>query len=101
MPEPVTLSEIKVHLRIDEDVTDEDEALANMIVAARRTVELRTRRTIVGPTPTLIDDDLEAARHAIKLLVGAMYADREGGKEPALVGWILETLIAFDDGSQP
>ncbi|PZU13812.1 MAG: hypothetical protein DI606_04400 [Sphingobium sp.] len=101
MAEPVTLSEIKVHLRIDEDVTDEDEALEAMILAARRTVELRTRRTIVGAAPTLIEADLETARHAIKLLVGTMYADREGGREPGLVQWLLDPLIAFDDGSEP
>lgn len=48
MTEPVTLSQIKQHLRIEEDVTDEDAMLSAMIVAARRACEGRINRSIVG-----------------------------------------------------
>lgn len=54
MPEPVDLSDIKRHLVLDPDDATEDAYLSTMIVAARRSCELRTRRTIVGEERELI-----------------------------------------------
>lgn len=108
MAEPVTLEQIKANLRLDADVTDLDALLEMLITAARRSVELRTGRTIVGDAPTLTGDDLETAKQAISLLVGAWFANPEGvsadprsvPKElPLGVGWIIQSLKRWDDGS--
>lgn len=104
MTEPVTLEDIKTHLRLAADETDEDPYLLSMLVAARRMVERETQRTIVGPTPTIVDDDLEVARHAIRLIVGNWYANREpvvDGKVmelPHSLRWIFDGLLAWYDG---
>jgi len=99
MTEPVTLDEIKLYLRIDDDVTGEDGYLAGLIVSARRAVEMRTRRSIVGDEPGLTGDDLIAAKQAMLLLMGHWYANREGdAKEPIQVSWLLDPLTQWDDG---
>ena len=54
MPEPVDLADIKRHLVLDPDDATEDAYLTSMIVAARRSCELRTRRTIVGEERDLV-----------------------------------------------
>lgn len=45
--EPVTISEAKSHLRIDQDFTDDDLYLQSLISAARHYVETVTDRTLV------------------------------------------------------
>jgi CTP:molybdopterin cytidylyltransferase MocA len=100
MPEPVALAEIKVHLRLDVSATSEDVYLQGLLTAARRAVEIRTARTIVGDEPTLTGDDLEAARHAMRLLVASWYLNREGDvPEPPQVAWLLESIKQWDDGA--
>lgn len=42
--EPVTLAQVKAHLRIDADITDDDALLASLIPAARAQAEHRTGR---------------------------------------------------------
>lgn len=42
--EPLTLAQVKAHLRIDADITDDDTLLASLIPAARGQAEHRTRR---------------------------------------------------------
>lgn len=107
MTEPVALADVKAHLRLDAGATDEDGYLEILITAARRAVELRTRRSIVGITPTLAGDDLVTARHAILLIVGTWYANREGAtteargvpvEVPLTVSWLLEPLVRWDSG---
>lgn len=44
--EPITLEELKAHLRIDSANTDEDDFLTALLTAARRMAEKYTRRTI-------------------------------------------------------
>lgn len=46
--EPVTLSEMKTYLRLDGP--DEDAIVASLIVAARHTLELATRRAFIAQT---------------------------------------------------
>lgn len=109
MSEPVTLAEIKIHLGLGEGAAGEDIYLASLIVAARRMVERETRRTIVGSAPTISADDLETAKQAIRLIVGAWYANREAVTTtdarsnpvtvPMAAAWIIEGLRAWDDGS--
>ena len=104
MSEPVALEDIKTHLRLDPDATTEDVYLNSLIVAARRMVERETQRTIVGPAPTIVDDDLEVAKHAIRLVVGNWYANREPVVDakvmelPHSLRWILDDLLAWYDG---
>ena len=104
MSEPVALEDIKTHLRLDPDATDEDVYLTSLIIAARRMVERETQRTIVGPAPTIVDDDLEVAKHAIRLIVGNWYANREPVvdakimKLPHSLQWIFDGLLAWYDG---
>lgn len=106
MSEPVTLDDIKVHLRLEPGVTDEDVYLQTLIVGARRWVELHTKRVIVGASPTLVGDDLIMATHAIRLLVGGWYAEREadvdGAPVPSAIArslrMLLDPLVLWDDG---
>ncbi|UMY18553.1 phage head-tail connector protein [Methylobacterium organophilum] len=44
--EPVSLSEMRGHLRLDPDDTDEDDLLARLITAARQAVEAESRRLL-------------------------------------------------------
>lgn len=101
MAEPVTLSDIKVHLRLDESATDEDPYLTAMIVAARRTCEARICRSIADPVAPLTEDDQFVLCQAIRLIVAAWYANREGVSTdartmpvelPLAVTWLLEPL---------
>ncbi len=46
--EPVSLAEMKTYLRLD--TSDEDAVVASLIVAARHTLELATRRAFVAQT---------------------------------------------------
>ncbi len=53
--EPVTLAEAKAWLRVDS--SDEDQAIASLIVAARETVESATRRALIAQSWRLTLDD--------------------------------------------
>jgi len=48
--EPVTLAEIKKHLKIDDDIDEDDELLTGIIAAARGHVENITRRALLSQT---------------------------------------------------
>ncbi|MEN6375544.1 MAG: head-tail connector protein [Smithella sp.] len=48
--EPVSLAEIKKHLKIDTDIDDDDEMLTGIIAAARGHVENITRRALLSQT---------------------------------------------------
>jgi len=99
MAEPVTLDDMKVHLRLGSAVTREDDFITGLIVVARRAVEKRTSRTIVGDEPTLTGDDLAQACLAIKLMVATWFVNREGdAPEPPQVAWLLDPLAQWDDG---
>lgn len=104
MIEPVALADIKADLRLDPSATDEDAKLLRLIVAARRAVERRTRRTIVGDSPTLTGDDLHIACQAISMIVATWYAlpegvsvDGRGGQVelPLGVSWLLDPLVQW------
>jgi uncharacterized phiE125 gp8 family phage protein len=48
--EPVSLDELKVHLRIEDDAADEDDSLSGLITAARQQVEDDTGRRLITQT---------------------------------------------------
>ena len=107
MTEPVALPDIKAHLRLGESATDEDGYLISLLLTARRKVEKDTGHVIAGLAPTIAGDDLEIARHAIRLIVGHWYANREAtaeGKAPAVVpmtaSWLIDSIKLWDDGSE-
>jgi uncharacterized phage protein (predicted DNA packaging) len=75
MTEPVSLSDMKAHLRLDADDTGEDTYLSAMIVAARRSIELQINRSLADPD--FAADDVIVVAHAIRLMVGSWYANRE------------------------
>ena len=107
MAEPVDLPDIRAHLRLGSS-TAQDGYLESLVLAARRAVELRTRRSMTGDDPTLTDDDLEQAKQAIRLIVGTWFSYREGAtadarsiptEMPLAVTWLVDPLIRWDDGS--
>lgn len=65
--EPVSLLEAKVHCRIDND--DEDTYVGTLIAAARRHVEVQTRRSLITQTRTLTLPRFPA-RDGVRLLFG-------------------------------
>lgn len=73
----LTVDELKKHLNIDADFTDDDQYIESLIGVAEAMVEkhvdisldeLRDSETSYMPSPIL---------HAIKLYVGNLYANRE------------------------
>ena len=107
MTEPVALPDIKEHLRLSGSATNEDDYLTSLLLTARRKVEKDTSHTIVGDAPTIAGDDLEIARHAIRLIVGHWYANREAtaeGRAPAVVpmtaSWLIDSIRRWDDGAE-
>lgn len=72
----ITLEEIKKHLNIDQDFTDDDELLESLIDTAENAVAIHIDRSLCdiadengGLPPVLI--------HAMKLFIGDMYQSRE------------------------
>ncbi|WP_230630689.1 head-tail connector protein [Sphingomonas sp. Leaf37] len=107
MAEPVALDDIKAHLRLNVSATDEDTYLVSLLLTARRKVEKDTGHIIAGDAPTIVGDDLEIARHAMRLIVGHWYANREAtaqGRAPAVVpmtaSWLIDSIKLWDDGSE-
>src|SRR4051812_2411410 len=48
--EPITRTEVKLHLRVDVDITAEDALIDAHIIAARRLVETHTGRQLITAT---------------------------------------------------
>ncbi|BBC72917.1 phage protein [Altererythrobacter sp. B11] len=106
--EPVSLEDIKHHLVLDPEDTSEDAYLSSLLVAARRSCELRIRRAIASEddTPGLDEGEQDMVRHAIRLIVGHWYANREAvspdgrgaaSETPIAVSWLLDPLRSFSD----
>ncbi len=70
----VTLEELKVHLRIEQD--EEDGYLTSLLLAARTSCEDFCGRSFTEPMP-------EPVRLAILLMAGHFYAHRENGDRDA------------------
>ncbi len=107
MTDLISLAIARKHLNIEDGYVADDAYIAGLITAARRKVELDTRRTFRGDAPALVDDDAALAAQAVLLIVGHWYANREavssegrvGAAMPLSVGWIVDALCAWDDGA--
>lgn len=106
MAEPVSLSEAREQVRVDDSDAGEDLYLSSLILSARRIVEKRTNHVIAGDEPTMAGDDLAVAKQAMLLLIGHWFANREGATTdgrstpvelPLAVEWLLEPLKKWAD----
>lgn len=106
MTDPISLAIARKHLNIEDGFIADDAYIAGLITAARRKVELDTRRTFGGDAPRLVDDDAALAAQAVLLIVGHWYANREAvslegrvaAAMPMSVGWIVDALREWDAG---
>lgn len=89
----VTVGEIKEHLNISASYTEEDTMLNSMIEAS----EIAVENYLQQPIDTfVIENKLNAAlKHAIKIMVGNFYANRESVAytNPQPVPYTLEFLL--------
>lgn len=84
--EPVTLSEAKLHLRIDAATQDEDALVTALIQAARETVETYTHRAIPAQTwdekfdgfPWGPSADLWLSKPPVTSITSVSYLDTQG-----------------------
>lgn len=93
--EPVTVDEIKTHLRID--ATTEDNYLASLIAAARMEAENRLQRTLIETTWRMtldrFPDEIELQMPAILAATEVRYIDTAGVEQvmdPA--GYVLDNI---------
>ena len=66
--EPVSLDELKAHMRID--ASNDDAGLATYIAAARSAVEQRTRTRLMNQTVELVRDDFPEYRRDLSMMLG-------------------------------
>lgn len=107
MAEPLSVAELKRDLRLSANDTSNDANLARLIAGARRALEIKIGRKIVGEEPELDSDDLELAKQAISMIAAAWFACPEGvsadsrgsnmAELPVGVGWIIEGLQKWPD----
>jgi hypothetical protein len=95
--EPVTIEQVKTHLRLDASADDEDEYLKLLRSAALRSIENHVDRLILDTWPDLDKRDQTVIAQAALLLIGHWYANREavgkdGGEMPLAVHWLLMPL---------
>lgn len=64
-PEPLTLEEVKLHLKIEADETTEDNLLSALISTAREYAESFTRRALGPKTYTLYMDEFPSCDEII------------------------------------
>lgn len=99
--EPITLAELKAHLRVDID--DEDDLLTSLLVAARQAVEHRTRRQMLTATWTLTLPGfpscgrIELPYTNLQSVTGVSYADLNGAAQ-TLAASDYRVITATDPG---
>lgn len=98
--EPVTVAEIKNHLRVTEN--EEDILIAGLITAARKLVEQYTRRTLVTQTHRLYLDDfpnvdlIELPFPPLISVTSVIYQDELGNSQT-----LPQSLYQVDNRSTP
>jgi uncharacterized phage protein (predicted DNA packaging) len=96
--EPVTLDQVKDHLRLGRSVATQDDFLRLLIPAARRAVENDIGKSLATFTPEALVDDMRVIQQAMLLIIGHWYWNRETASEKSLkevpnaVGWLLGPL---------
>jgi hypothetical protein len=95
--EPVTLPQVKTHLRLDPDDTSQDDYVKLLIAASLRSAENVTGRQIGTTWPTLDQRDQSVVAAAMLMIISHWFVNREGvGKEiaelPMAVTWLLSPL---------
>lgn len=74
MENKITLDEVKIHLNIDKEYTEEDNYLLSLIQVAELQVEQHLNgNSIVDENGVLLPN----LKHAMLLLIGTLYANRE------------------------
>lgn len=81
--EPVTLAEAKLHLRVETGVTDDDDLITALIVAAREAAEHITGRALITQTLERVLDafppaELELGRGPVQSVTSISYTDTAG-----------------------
>ena len=97
--EPVTLAELKSHTRIDG--TDDDTYLTNLILAARRRVELKAWRSLIDQTwdwffedfPT---DEMDVPRPPLKSVTHIKHYDKDD-----IATTVATTVYRVDSNRDP
>lgn len=97
--EPVTLVDVKMHLRLGSS-DREDAYLTAMIGAALRSIENATGRDIAATWPDLDARDRKVVAQASLLLIGHWYVNREAVGErimevPLAVKFLIDPLRRF------
>lgn len=98
MTEPVSLDQVKAHLRLDPGETDQDDYLTLLILAARRASESALDRSVVGATDVLTLDAFPGEEHE-PFPVIPLEARSPRSREIALAGGTVAsvTSIAYFD----
>jgi uncharacterized phiE125 gp8 family phage protein len=81
--EPLTLAEVKLHLRVDSDITAHDSLITALIVAARERAELETNRQLITATWQLVLEafpcvEIELPRPPLLSVTSVTYVDPAG-----------------------
>lgn len=82
--EPVTLAEAKTHLRVDDDITEDDTAITALISATRSSVEDFLWRALVTQTWDLFlecwpcSDEIRIPKPPIQSVTSVKYTDEDG-----------------------
>jgi len=84
--EPLALADVKLHLRVDADITEDDSLITALIVAARQQAEHRTGRALVTQQWRLgldqfPDDSLELPLPKLQSVQSVTYLDADGVRQ--------------------
>ncbi len=94
--EPLTLEQVKEHLKLDATDTSQDAYLGTLISAARRSIEKYTSRTIFATWPTLDMQDRVMVAQAMRLMIAHWFVNREGSEGmPPGVRHLIRPLKRF------
>jgi uncharacterized phiE125 gp8 family phage protein len=99
--EPLTLAEAKLHLRVDDDDTAQDDVIEAIITAVREYGEMRTGRAFVQTTfetafASFADYELELPRAKLLWVESVKYTDNDGNEQtvdPALYQVDTHSLV--------